>query len=56
MLAEQPFISVDYAHHITPLTMGDSLAGWIMTTADYEKGCVEFKNAKNQYVKVLLEG
>lgn len=56
MLAEQPFISIDYNHRITPLTLGDSLAGWRITQANYERGYVEFKNTNNKYVKVLLEG
>lgn len=56
MLAEQPFISIDYNHHITPLTLGDSLAGWMIMQANYEKSYVEFKNANNKYVKVVLEG
>jgi chaperonin cofactor prefoldin len=56
VISEQPFVSIDYDHHLTPLTIGDSMAGWQITSADYSSGEVEFKNDHNQYVKVLLQG
>ena len=67
VMSQQPFVSVDYDHRILPLTLGDSLAGWQVTEADYALDEVEFKyigkNNKNNsnnnrnlnhYVKVLL--
>lgn len=56
VLSEQPFISIDYAHHITPFAVGDSIAGWRIVAADYSAAAVEFKNDHNQYVKVQLTG
>lgn len=56
VISQQPFVSIDYDHHLTPLTIGDSMAGWQITSADYSSGQVEFKNDHNQYVKVLLQG
>lgn len=54
VISGQPFVSINYAHHITPLMVGDSLAGWQITAADYASGVVEFKNAKDQYIQISL--
>jgi hypothetical protein len=52
----QPYVSVEYANHISPLALGDVLAGWRVIRADYESGLAEFENDKNQLVKVNLHG
>ncbi len=54
MISEQPFISVDYNHHIAPLGIGDSLATWKIVSADYDTQTVELANARGQYVKIIL--
>lgn len=56
VISEQPFISIDYAHHITPLAVGDSIAGWRIVAADYDAAEVELENNQNQYVKVQVQG
>lgn len=56
VIAQQPFVSIDYDHHITPLAVGDSIAGWQITAADYDAAQVEFKNSEDKYVKVSLQG
>ncbi len=54
MISGQPFVSVDYDHHITPLGIGDSLNGWTLSAADYAGQAVEFSNTQGQYVKIIL--
>jgi hypothetical protein len=56
VISQQPFVSIDYQHHVTPLGVGDTVAGWQITDADYASASVEFKNDKNQYIKVNLQG
>jgi len=56
VISQQPFVSIDYANHITPLAVGDTVAGWKITAADYDAAQVEFKNAQDQYVKIALQG
>jgi hypothetical protein len=56
VMSQQPFVSIDYDHHITPLAIGDTMAGWTVTAADYDAGSVEFKNARSQYVKQTVQG
>lgn len=56
VMSQQPFVSINYDYHLTPLTVGDSLAGWQITAADYASAQVEFKNEHDQYVKVSLQG
>lgn len=56
VIAEQPYVSVEYANHISPLAIGDVLTGWRVIRADYESGLVEFENEKNQVVKVSIHG
>lgn len=55
VLGQQPFISIDYANHISPLAIGDTVAGWRVISADYDTTQVEFKNAQDKYVKVVLQ-
>lgn len=52
VMAEQPFVSVNYAHHTLPLGIGDSLAGWKVVHADYGAVDAEFVNDQGQTVKV----
>jgi soluble cytochrome b562 len=56
VISQQPFVTINYAHHVTPLAIGDSVAGWQMTSADYDAWQVEFKNDHDQYIKVALQG
>jgi hypothetical protein len=56
MISGQPFVSVNYQHHITPLGIGDQLNGWTMTAADYAAQTVEFANGQGQYIKMALGG
>lgn len=56
VLSEQPFVSVNYDDHIQPMAIQDALAGWQLVQADYSTATAEFKNTKDQYVKVMIEG
>jgi hypothetical protein len=56
VIAGQPFVSIEYANHVSPLAVGDLLVGWRVVSADYDSGISEFMNEKNQYVKVSLQG
>ncbi len=56
MIAGLPYVSVDFSNHVSPLTVGDSLAGWQVVAAYNEAGVAEFVNDKNQYVKVVVQG
>lgn len=56
VISQQPFVSVDYDHHVTPLGVGDSLAGWKVVDANYGAVEVEFKNDQGQYVRINTVG
>lgn len=56
MIGGQPYVSVNYEDHVSPLGVSDLLAGWRLTSADYDAGYAEFVNAKNNFVKVNLQG
>jgi hypothetical protein len=56
VIAGQSYASVEYAGHVSPLSIGDTLAGWHVTAVDYNEYVTEFSNDKNQYVKVSLQG
>ncbi len=54
VISQQPFVSINYQNHITPLGIGDTIAGWQIVSADYDNAQAEFKNDKDQYIKVKL--
>jgi cell division protein FtsB len=54
VISQQLFVSVDYEHHITPLGIGDSLAGWKIISADYENVAVELQNNQGQLIKISV--
>ena len=56
VIAGEPYVSLEYANHISPLTIGDLLAEWRVVSADYESSTAEFINTKNQHVKVNVHG
>ncbi|MCE3268679.1 MAG: uncharacterized protein K0R49_931 [Burkholderiales bacterium] len=56
VLGEQPFASVNYDDHIQPMAVGDAIAGWVLNNADFSTATAEFKNAKDQYIKVIIAG
>lgn len=56
VISQQPFVSVDYQNHITPFGIGDTIAGWEIASADYDNAVAEFKNSKDQYIKINLQG
>lgn len=55
VISEKSFVSIEYDNHITPLLLGDSVAGWNLTSASYETGMAEFKNTKDQYIKLSIK-
>ncbi len=55
IIAGLPYVSVDYNHHVLPLAVGDSLAGWEVMSAYADAGVAEWMNEKNQSVKVVLQ-
>ncbi|MCD6047005.1 MAG: hypothetical protein K0S08_652 [Gammaproteobacteria bacterium] len=56
VIDQQPFASVNYDNHILPLAVQDALAGWVLDKADFATATAEFKNDKDQYVKVIIQG
>lgn len=56
VISQQPFVSINYANHITPMAVGDTVAGWKITAANYDVSQVEFKNTHDQYIKIALQG
>jgi ABC-type multidrug transport system fused ATPase/permease subunit len=56
VISGQRYVSVNYADHVTPLALGETLAGWRLTQADFDSYSCEFINEKNQYVHVSLPG
>jgi hypothetical protein len=56
VIAGQPYVSVEYANHVSPLSIGDELAGWRVVSTDYQSTVSEFINDKNQHIKVSLQG
>ena len=56
VIAQQPYVTVDYSNHIIPLATGESLAGWKIISADYDSGGVELSNDKDQFIKINLQG
>ena len=56
VIADQPFVTVEYQHHLMPLLRGDEVAGWRLTTMDYQTAHAEFKNAHGEYVRVAVQG
>lgn len=56
VIGGQPYVSVNYADHVTPLGVSDLLAGWRLVAADYDDNFAEFVNEKKQYIKVNLQG
>jgi hypothetical protein len=56
VISGQRYVSVNYADHVTPLALGETLAGWRLTQADFDSYSCEFVNEKSQYVHVSLPG
>lgn len=56
VISGQTYITIEYANHIFPLSIGDIIAGWHLNHADYELNNVEFINDKNQSIKLHIEG
>ncbi len=54
VIAGQPYVTVDYANHVLPLAIGDTLATWRVSEADYDTGTVELVNEKKQFVQVNI--
>ena len=47
----QNVVTVSYNNLLTPLSTGESLAGWTLVSADYASQYAVFQNAKDQLVK-----
>jgi hypothetical protein len=56
VISGEPYVSVNYQDHVSPLGISDMLAGWRLITADYDLNVAEFVNEKNQSVKINLQG
>lgn len=56
VISGEPYVSLEYGNHVSPLTVGDLLAEWRVISLDYELGTAEFINTKNQHVKVNVHG
>lgn len=47
----QAVVTVSYNKLLTPISVGESLAGWTLISADYASQCAVFQNSKAQLVK-----
>jgi len=56
VIAGEAYVSVDYAHHVSPMALDDLLGSWRLDSADYDSNTAEFVNEKNQFVRVNLKG
>lgn len=56
VIAGQSYVSIDYLNHVLPLSIGDMLAGWRVTDLNYGNKVAEFVNAKNQFIRVTMQG
>jgi len=56
VIGGEPYISINYADHISPLGVGDLLVGWRVTSADSDQGIAVFVNEKNQFIRISLQG
>jgi hypothetical protein len=56
MIGGEPYVSVNYEDHISPLGVSDLMAGWRLASVDYDNNLAEFVNEKNQFVKIDLQG
>lgn len=56
VIGDEPYVSVNYANHVSPIGVSDVLAGWRLIFADFDTNVAEFRNDKKQYVKVSLQG
>ena len=56
VIGGEPYVSINYADHISPLGIGDLLVGWRVTSADSVQGMAVFENEKNQFVRISLQG
>lgn len=56
----QSVVTVNYNNLLTPVSVGESLAGWTLISADYASQYAVFQNSKDQLVKagnnVALQG
>jgi hypothetical protein len=56
VIADQPYVTVDYDNHVLPIAVGDLLAGWRVSSAEYDSKIAEFMNEKNQFIRINLKG
>ncbi len=56
VIGGEPYVSINYADHISPLGIGDLLVGWRVTSADSDQSVAVFVNEKNQFVRISLQG
>lgn len=54
VISGEPYVSVNYQDHVSPLGISDMLASWRLIAADYDLNVAEFVNNKNQSVKINL--
>lgn len=54
IIAQQPFVSIQYDHRIAPLNIEDSLAGWKLISADFDRQEATFVNENGQYAKLSV--
>jgi spore coat protein CotH len=47
----QNVVTVSYNNLLTPLSVGESLAGWTLVSSDYASQYAVFQNSKDQLVK-----
>jgi len=53
-VAGQSVVTVNYNNLLTPISVGESLAGWTLSNADYASQTAVFQNSKDQLVKASV--
>ncbi len=55
VIAGYPFVSVNFNNQILPMSVGDTLAGFRLESADFVLDTAQFVNHNNQYIKINLK-
>lgn len=53
-IQEADVVSVDYGHHVVPVDVGESIAGWTLVSANSAQQKAQFRNAHHEYVAINL--
>lgn len=52
VITGQVYVSINFDHHIMPLIIGDTLAGWTLINADFAPSRATFQNTQHQLIQI----